>query len=203
MRLKNNLDRSQGGFTLVELLVGLSLGLIVIGAVLALVVSMMRTSAQSVSAIRLTQEARTLADLVSREIRRARFDGDYVEYLGRGKASTGKFSGMSVAPTCVKFGYDENGDGAIGAGEFKSIWYDTASKYLMLNTFATFAGTTCSGGSRIGSNDIQVEALVFSAQPTPTAFNQFVLMDFVVAKKNDVNVKRNFKQVISLRNFDS
>jgi Tfp pilus assembly protein PilW len=52
------------GFSLVELMVAMVLALIVIGAVIALVLSMMRANNQTISATRLTQELRATAALI-------------------------------------------------------------------------------------------------------------------------------------------
>ena len=64
--------RSQRGFTLVELLVGLALGLLVVAAGVLLLAQQLRaTSAPLLVEARLMQDLRTAADLVARDLRRA------------------------------------------------------------------------------------------------------------------------------------
>ncbi len=64
------------GFTLVELLVGLALALLVVAGGGALLASQIREHRALVLEARLTQDLRTAADLVARDLRRAGYWGD-------------------------------------------------------------------------------------------------------------------------------
>lgn len=64
------------GFTLVELLVGLALALLVVAGGGALLSSQIREHRALVLEARLMQDLRTAADLVARDLRRARYWGD-------------------------------------------------------------------------------------------------------------------------------
>lgn len=72
----------QRGFSLIELLVGLVVGLIVVGAVTSFTVTMLRSNTQNIQSSRLTQDLRTAMSLVSREVRRAGYDAAAVSRLG-------------------------------------------------------------------------------------------------------------------------
>ena len=61
----------QRGFSLIELMVSVVLGLLLVAAVLSLVVSVTKTNADTIRSTRLTQELRTLLEVVSREVTRA------------------------------------------------------------------------------------------------------------------------------------
>ena len=61
------------GFTLVELMVGLVVGLIVIGGVISLYLTVVQGSAYTTREARLTQETRITMDFISADIRRAGF----------------------------------------------------------------------------------------------------------------------------------
>ena len=63
------------GFTLVELLVALALGLLVIAAALGFFLQLLRAGTETVLATRLQQELRTTMSLVVAEVRRARVSG--------------------------------------------------------------------------------------------------------------------------------
>ena len=63
------------GFTLVELLVALALGLLVIAAALGFFLQLLRAGTETVLATRLQQELRTTMSLVVAEVRRARASG--------------------------------------------------------------------------------------------------------------------------------
>lgn len=68
------MDRaSVKGFSLVELMVGLTVGLFVLAGVGAVYVSTMRGSAETLAANRLNQEIRAIVDIMSLDIRRAGF----------------------------------------------------------------------------------------------------------------------------------
>lgn len=68
--------RAARGFTLVELLVGLALGLLVVAGGGALLTSQIREHRALVLEARLMQDLRTAADLVARDLRRAGYWGD-------------------------------------------------------------------------------------------------------------------------------
>src|SRR3546814_14660050 len=63
--------RQHGGFSLIELMVALVIGLIVSGAVLAFTISSVRANSEYVQAVRLTQELRTVGQFIDRALRRA------------------------------------------------------------------------------------------------------------------------------------
>jgi prepilin peptidase dependent protein B len=98
------------GFSLVELMISLIAGLILVGAVLAFTVSSVRSNAEFVSATRLTQELRNTMDFVSRELRRAGYDQNYLSQLARSTGSTdaSDFSPIfySAVGPCLVYSYD-------------------------------------------------------------------------------------------------
>ncbi|WP_448508645.1 PilW family protein [Immundisolibacter sp.] len=59
------------GFTLIELMVALVLGLVVIGGVMGVFMSTYQANAQNIKAVRLNEEMRAVMSLMSRDIRRA------------------------------------------------------------------------------------------------------------------------------------
>ena len=60
------------GFSLIELMVAMVVGLIVVGAVLALVVSIMKSNRQTLQSTRLNQEMRATLAVIANDLRRAR-----------------------------------------------------------------------------------------------------------------------------------
>lgn len=65
----------QIGLTLIELMIGIVVGSIVLGAVIAVYASTIRGSNTALRTARLNQELRSTMDLMVREIRRAGFNG--------------------------------------------------------------------------------------------------------------------------------
>lgn len=101
---------SAGGFTLVEMMIALVLGLLVVGAVIALVVSMMKANQQTIQATRLTQELRATTAVIAADVKRARGVEDPMWW---GKKGATPWQNITLfSDTCVGFGYE----GAAGGG---------------------------------------------------------------------------------------
>lgn len=73
---------SPRGFSLVELMISIVLGAILLAATLTLVVSVMRSNAETIQSTRLTQELRTLVEVIGREAERARLMADPMANIG-------------------------------------------------------------------------------------------------------------------------
>jgi Tfp pilus assembly protein PilW len=74
------------GFSLVELMIALVVGMIVVGAVLALVISMVRANNQTIQVTRLTQELRATAAIIANDLKRARGVADPLAAAKQGNA---------------------------------------------------------------------------------------------------------------------
>lgn len=131
------------GFSLIELMVALVVGLVVSGAVLAFTASSMQSNSDYMLSTRLTQELRNSMDLVTRDLRRAGYDEDALKYVatgnaspfsrmqlcnGSGACSTVSAAGVAAATgpiTCAIYAYDRAGgtDGVVdlGNGEVRGI----------------------------------------------------------------------------------
>lgn len=70
------------GFSLIEVMISVALGLILIGSVLTLVVASLQSNADTIRSTRLTQELRTLVEVIGREAERARFMADPLANIG-------------------------------------------------------------------------------------------------------------------------
>lgn len=85
LELKQNQARSRsrdaGGFTLVEMMVALVAGLIVSAAVVAFMLSSMKSNGEYVQSTRLTQELRNTLDLVTRDLSRAGYNDSALTYV--------------------------------------------------------------------------------------------------------------------------
>lgn len=116
--MKTSAKHSQSGFSLAELMIALAAGLILSGAVLAFTLSSFKSNSDYVRSTRLTQELRNSLDLVSRELRRAGYDEDALNYLAKGEGSpfTHLSLGDELTPStspktyrCVIYAYDRDG----------------------------------------------------------------------------------------------
>lgn len=158
--LKQVHAKHQAGVTLVELMIGLTLGLIVSGAAISLVASISQSNGQTIRATRLTQELRSLSDIVTLEARRAHGVTDPLANVGMGDDAP--VSACDIAPvasaTCLKIGYDC--DTAAGTGKFRTFSY--ANGQMLLAT-ATDAAPACGTGSVLNSSELALDAVSISA----------------------------------------
>lgn len=95
-------NQKQRGVTLVEMMVGIAVGLVIIGGALSLMATNVRGTRQIVADTRLEQDLRNIADLVTRDLRRAGYWGQSVEgtkTLNSGTTRTATNPYIDVAAT--------------------------------------------------------------------------------------------------------
>lgn len=130
-----NARKRMGGFSLVELMVGLVAGMIVVGAILAFTVSSVRANADYVGTARLMQELRSASQYIHDELRRAGYDEDAMAYLASASTDTSEFSPMLVVTTaganCIVYAYDREpgnpGQIDLGNAEIRAVRRSTAT----------------------------------------------------------------------------
>lgn len=113
---------SQKGLSLVELMVGVVVGLFVILSATAIYLNATKASRDSIRANRLNQDVRTIMDVIAADIRRSGYWGK-VEvgtavsnpFTQRSGAST---TDIFVSDSCVLYSYDLNKDGDLQTSEF-------------------------------------------------------------------------------------
>jgi prepilin-type N-terminal cleavage/methylation domain-containing protein len=156
---------AQQGLSLVELMIALVAGLIVSGAAVALVVSIMKSNADTIRATRLTQELRTTAELISRELSRARGVQDPVANVGTPTAAmVNECSTITTTATCIRYGYDCHADsaGAFDSGVFRSIGRVGSTVRMDTSTSAMPACPTASTGVQLSSDSIAITSVSFT-----------------------------------------
>ena len=166
------------GFGLIELMVAMVVGLIVVGAVLALVVSIMRSNRQTLQATRLTQELRATLSVVSSDLRRARSVDDP---LSTAVVVTGNpYRAVTTATAgCVIYGYDGAVDGPWHVIKLVS------GKVVLLGSASLPANCSPNGTqTTIGSNQVEITSLTFTPTTTtsspPLSTDESVVRDFTV-----------------------
>lgn len=113
------------GFTLVELMVALTLGMIVIGAVLGVFFNAYQSNTENLKVTRMNEEMRTAMSIMTHDIRRAGAWQSATQTVNFGTPnsyatnlnwSIGRFDGTEPLNSCVLFAYDS--DGANNAVDF-------------------------------------------------------------------------------------
>lgn len=205
--------RKNEGFTLVELMVALVLGLIVVGAVLALVLSIMKSNRQTIQATRLTQELRATAAVIANDLRRARGVAD--PFSEAKLAGGNRFKNIDYTTAgCIRYAYA----GAIGGSCHAIIRATTGAdaNRVFLATAAPVAGlcdtvTTCptaGTGTKLGSDQVRITALTFTptSPASPTAdtarsFNLTITGELITGDAELAAVTRTISQLVYVRSI--
>ena len=163
------------GFSLVELMVALVVGLIVIGAVLALIVAIMKSNRETLQATRLNQELRATMAVVAADTRRARGVPDPLTTATAAGGNPYKSIDTATAG-CIRYGYfdttDDDGNSNTDDDNYHALYLFNgkvrrASKSL-------FADATCALGAvgkQLGSDQVAVTSMT---QPTFSPFNSAI-----------------------------
>lgn len=100
------------GLSLIELMVALTIGLAVLGGVLAMMMNSMRANAESMKTIRLNQEMRAAMDLMVRDVRRAGYRKGFSSTIGSGQTVENTVHILDNGGR-IEFQYDEDDDGML------------------------------------------------------------------------------------------
>lgn len=184
----NNLSRNSG-FTLIELLISVAIALIVTGSAIALMVSIMQANGQNIASTRLTQELRAVAEVVARDVKRARYMEDAISFVGErndddnGDGVVDALDYIPVNPydavtvdadpaaddgvgdtidgTCIQYAY-EGADG----GPFRSIYQAAVGGIGSVRVARGNAVVGCNNGVALTSREVNISGLIFNYNPT-------------------------------------
>jgi type IV pilus assembly protein PilW len=169
------------GFSLVELLVAMTIGLVVLGGLYGVFTVQNKTFSKQELIVEMQQNARAAMDMMSREIRMAGYDP---RNLNSDSNQTNNFFGVTVNSTQLQIKADLDGGGSIDASSQENIIYafNSANKKITRNigagaqTFAenvdsfTFAYLDGSGNVTSSSADVRqlrITITVRTAKPDP------------------------------------
>jgi prepilin peptidase dependent protein B len=102
--------RHQSGISLVELLIGLVVGLVVVAAAFSLYLNTARTDIATLRQMRLTQDIRSVMDIITQDVRRAGYwSTAHTAALGTANpftSRTGSATDVYVSTGCLQYTYD-------------------------------------------------------------------------------------------------
>ncbi len=114
--------RRGSGFSLVELMISITVGLVVLAGVTTMFVQNVKAGGDTLKMARLNQELQATMSLMTRDIRRAGYWGNASSSIGTGPNANpftldapGNY-GVEAAGSCITFSYDRDGDGNIDVG---------------------------------------------------------------------------------------
>ena len=173
------LARRTRGFSLVEMMVALALGLIVVAAVVALVVSIIRSNRQTLQSTRLNQELRATLSVIANDMRRARSVEDPLTMAMQ--VGGNPYRAMDTATAgCMVYAYE----GAVD-GPWHIIRLENNGR-IVLEGAAAEPGSCTPGGTpfEIGSDQVLITELEFTPTTTsnipPLATDETVVREFTV-----------------------
>jgi len=140
---------SQRGAGIIELMVGVTVGLIAMAGVLGLLGGHLRGNTDLIRTTRLNNELRGAMDLIVRDLRRAGYWGDAVSgvwYPNIPQLLTNPFYAVDTAATGeIGYSYDADGNGVMGGNENFRLRRSTATGTIelqQLDAAGALAGTT-------------------------------------------------------------
>jgi prepilin-type N-terminal cleavage/methylation domain-containing protein len=196
--IKHPPRRPAKGFSLVELMVGSVIGLIVIGAVTALVLSMMRSNRQTLQSTRLNQELRATLAVIANDLKRARGVEDPFTTATQPPSNFDVVDSLTAG--CVRYAY-AGGPG----GDWRSIRRDATSQRVVLSAGAAAANATCATtGVPLGSNQVFITAL--DIQPNVSNATVRRLDITITGRLNDPDselsgITRTMRQTVFIRSI--
>jgi prepilin peptidase dependent protein B len=103
---------SQQGSSLVELLVGITLGVFLAGGALSMLTSNLKGSQQLLLTARINQDLRAMADLVSRDLKRAGYWGNAISGMnlstGSSAVTSNPYNSVTTAANTIIYAYSKD-----------------------------------------------------------------------------------------------
>ena len=196
--------RNAQGFTLIEMMVALVLGLIVSAAVLAFIFSLIRANSETVLSTRLNQELRATMAVVTAELRRARGMRDPISAVATAGA-VNNFAGVNMATAgCIRYAYETDA----AALNFRAIRLNAGS--LVLAQAAADPGCAAAG-TPLNSDGIEITSITFTRPAGASDRRVDVQMTgrlrnppaYMGANASMAVTSKTIRQTVSIRSNDS
>jgi Tfp pilus assembly protein PilW len=168
--LKSTRRNGARGFTLVEMMVALVAGLIVVGAVIALIASIMKSNRQTIQSTRLNQEMRATMAVLAGDMRRARGVDDP---LTTATQATKPYATIDTSTAgCAVYAYSGGGGGDCRVVRLinGAIWQNVAAPS---GGACTLTCNDAASGTKLGSDQVVLTSLQFSPSSTSTSTRQY------------------------------
>jgi type IV pilus assembly protein PilW len=215
----HTLSIDNAGFSLVELLVGIAIGLVVATAMISFLMATSKASTQTLQTVRLEYELKSAINLIADDIRRAGFYASSRSMVDTG-INSNPFMSVSTDITtpnssCILFSYDLNSDGllpSLGFADSDERFGYRLSNQIIQSRATTDANFSCTSGSWeniTNPNLIQVTNLTFSLTNTTVALDspssgsivlRQVLISATAALSSDPSVSRTMTSQVKVRN---
>jgi type IV pilus assembly protein PilW len=157
--------KKQTGFTLIEIMIALVLGLIVLSATIGIYVTTVKGSTDTINSVRLNYDLESVMSLMVNDIRRAGYWGGAIDGAdsSTNPFATGTANIQTPTTGCILYSYDANGDSTPNNGEYYGFKI-TNGAILIRSSDTAEATTDCtgSGWSTLTVTEVNVTALTFT-----------------------------------------
>ncbi|PKM36568.1 MAG: hypothetical protein CVV06_10385 [Gammaproteobacteria bacterium HGW-Gammaproteobacteria-10] len=162
--------KKQTGFTLPELMISLLLGLIVIGGTIAIYISTIRGSADTIRSARLNHDVDSLMTLMINDIKRAGYWGGAINGVdARTNPFTSAVNNVQIInDDCIVYSYDANDDGNVNNNEMFGFRLNNDGSVSMRLSGTTLASCDDADGTwqrmtvSEGGEQVNITGLEFS-----------------------------------------
>jgi len=163
MLIGNSVKR-QAGLSLVELMVGLAIGLMIVGGATSVYVGAVRSGSDTLRSAKLNIELQGAMNMMVAEIRRAGYSNVTTSLSNNPFTQTGTNMAIPSA-SCILFSYDRNGNGTVDSSDYMGFKMNGSAISMRYSGASTSAGCSVAGDSWesiTDANSIVVDSLVFS-----------------------------------------
>jgi type IV pilus assembly protein PilW len=198
----------QKGFSLIEMMIALVVGMIVIGAALGTYIGTFSANSTQMKYSRLNNELRTVMTQVTRDLRRAGFNNWSVAQLAAGNFLASPQVAPALTATTAQIRYDENANGTAETDEnYGYQWVDSDAD----GTADTIQARIGAGGWTNLTDPAVVRITNFAiTNSSPAAINPagaaaavtVPVFTVVIAGqlRTDTNVQRSIQETVRVRN---
>lgn len=166
--------KRQTGFTLIELMIGITVGLIVLAATVSIYMTTVMSNSYIVKSARINHDLESVMNIMISDIRRAGYWG-LARARTDGRDNPFNLQTPADATTdleipnanCILYTYDANSDGTVDANEYYGFKLVNGALYMRISG-ATTDSTDCSDGTWeefVYSDLITIASLNFSFLP--------------------------------------
>jgi type IV pilus assembly protein PilW len=220
--LKQQDQYAMRGFTLVELLISVAIGMTVMAGLLSIYLNTSRSSTDTLRIARLNHDLRTMAELIISDIRRAGYSAGAQADIDSNTntnpfmdASSGWDLTINGPSDCILYSYDSNSNGLLSTAspdERFGFRLNGANKTIEMRIGgADFACDSGTWEEIMDSKLVEITALSFTETPTLIDLDndvsttpQIAIRKITVALTgglyDDVTVTRTFTESVRIRN---
>lgn len=203
---RSNLMKRDAGFSLVELMISLTLGLILTAGLISMFMATLTSNSDLARTQQLENELHAGMQLMTRDLRRAGINGkvspvpNFTNIFGLG--ATGAYAG-ETANSCILFSYDMNGNGALDTTNLNDERFGYRLKQGVLQLRKSGLGCADDGWTNVTTPAVvkvtQLQFVVDALVEGEMTIHQ-ITINLAGQLKADASITRNLSGHVRVRN---